>query len=43
MEVPSRETEPFITLDGREIRILFDAASGAKNQSLAEATVRAGA
>ena len=44
MQVRSREDpEPFITLDGSEIRVLLDAASGAKNQSLAEATVTAGA
>ncbi|MBD0330447.1 MAG: cupin domain-containing protein [Thermoleophilia bacterium] len=44
MESRSRDdAEPFITLDGSEIRVLLDGASGARNQSLAEATLPAGA
>jgi mannose-6-phosphate isomerase-like protein (cupin superfamily) len=44
VEVRSRtEAEPFTTLDGSMIRVLFDAAlGGAAKQSLAEATLAPG-
>ena len=44
MEIASRErAEPFTTLDGSTIRVLLDAEfGGARNQSLAEATLAAG-
>ena len=44
MENASREhAEPFTTADGSTIRVLFDAAAGgARNQSLAEASLDAG-
>ena len=43
MEVRSRDdAEAFTTLDGSVIRVLLDAARGARNQSLAEATLDAG-
>jgi mannose-6-phosphate isomerase-like protein (cupin superfamily) len=44
MEVRSRdEAEPFTTADGSTIRVLIDAAlGGARNQSLAEATLAPG-
>jgi mannose-6-phosphate isomerase-like protein (cupin superfamily) len=44
MEVRSREdAEAFTTLDGSEIRVLLDARlGGARNQSLAEASLPAG-
>jgi mannose-6-phosphate isomerase-like protein (cupin superfamily) len=43
MEVRSREeAEAFITLDGSTIRVLLDAQAGARNQSLAEATLEPG-
>jgi mannose-6-phosphate isomerase-like protein (cupin superfamily) len=44
MEVASRErSDPFTTLDGSTIRVLLDARlAGARNQSLAEATLAPG-
>jgi mannose-6-phosphate isomerase-like protein (cupin superfamily) len=44
VEVASRErAEPFTTLDGSTIRVLLDAPlAGARNQSLAEATLAPG-
>ena len=44
MEIRSREdAEPFTTVDGSTIRVLLDAEQGgARNQSLAEATLEAG-
>jgi mannose-6-phosphate isomerase-like protein (cupin superfamily) len=44
VEVRSRaDAEPFATADGSTIRVLLDAASGgARNQSLAEATLAPG-
>ena len=43
MEVASRErAQAFTTLDGSTIRVLLDGASGAVNQSLAEAELEPG-
>jgi mannose-6-phosphate isomerase-like protein (cupin superfamily) len=44
VQVRSRDdAEPFTTLDGSEIRVLLDARlGGARNQSLAEATLEPG-
>jgi mannose-6-phosphate isomerase-like protein (cupin superfamily) len=43
VEIASRErAEPFTTLDGSTIRVLLDARLGARNQSLAEATLEPG-
>jgi mannose-6-phosphate isomerase-like protein (cupin superfamily) len=43
MEVRSREqAEAFTTLDGSTIRVLLDAHQGARNQSLAEASLDPG-
>lgn len=43
MEVrSSAQAEAFTTLDGSTIRVLLDAASGARNQSLAEASLGPG-
>jgi mannose-6-phosphate isomerase-like protein (cupin superfamily) len=43
VRVASRDrAEPFTTLDGSTIRVLLDAAGGARNQSLAEAELLPG-
>jgi mannose-6-phosphate isomerase-like protein (cupin superfamily) len=43
VHVRSREdAEPFVTADGSTIRVLLDAETGARNQSLAEASLAPG-